>query len=115
VLAPRQVSLRGLTRFTSKWTRSESSAISRFTDLGGAEYYGSVGRIGADDFTINEVDQRREITLRYNEVTNVRADYGTTRNIYGRRIHPHTKLIVTLAVVGGLIALVFVAVAADKS
>ena len=83
--------------------------------MGGAEYYGSVSRIGADDFSINEVDQRREITLRYSEVKRVRAGYGTTRNIRGQRIHPRTKLIVTLAVVGGLLALVFVAVAADKS
>ena len=82
---------------------------------GGAEYYGSVSRIGTDDFSINEVDQRREITLRYSEVKRVRAGYGTTRNIRGQRIHPRTKLIVTLAVIGGLLALVFVAVAADKS
>ena len=32
--------------------------------IGGTSYYGSVSRIGADDFSINEVDQRREITLR---------------------------------------------------
>ena len=82
---------------------------------GGLEYYGSVSRIGADDFAINEADQHREITLRYSEVKRVRAGYGATRNIYGRRIHPHTKLIVTLAVVGGLLALVFIALAADKS
>jgi hypothetical protein len=31
----------------------------------GPEYYGSVSRIGTDDFAINEVDQRREITLLY--------------------------------------------------
>ena len=81
----------------------------------GPEYHGSVSRIGADDFAINEVDQRREIPLRYSDVKKVRADYGTTRNIRGQRIHPHTRLIVTLAVVGGLLALVFIAVAADKS
>jgi hypothetical protein len=81
----------------------------------GPEYYGSVSRIGADDFAINEVDQGREITLRYSEVKRVRADYGTTRNIYGRRIHPRTRLIVALAVVGGLLTLVFVALANDKS
>lgn len=83
--------------------------------INGPEYYGSVSRIGADDFAINEVDQRREITLRYSEVKRVRTDYGTTRNIYGRRIHPRTRLIVTLAVLGGLLTLVFVAVANDKS
>jgi hypothetical protein len=74
-----------------------------------------VSRIGTDDFAINEVDQRREITLLYSEVRNVRADYGTTRHIRGQRIHPRTRLIVTLAVVGGLLALAFIAVAADKS
>ncbi len=81
----------------------------------GPVYYGSVSRIGADDFSINEVDQRGEITVSYSDVKRVRADYGTTRNIRGQRIHPHTRLIVMLAVVGGLLALVFVAVAADKS
>ena len=82
---------------------------------GGPEYYGSVSRIGADDFSLNEIDQRREITLGYSEVKGVRADYGTTRNIRGRRIHPRTRLIVMLAVVGGLLTLVFAAVASDKS
>jgi hypothetical protein len=82
---------------------------------GGQEYYGSVSRIGPNDFSINEVDRRREITLRYSEVQRVRASYGTTRNISGKRIHPRTKLIVFLAVVGGLLTLVFVAVASDKS
>ena len=82
---------------------------------GGPEYYGSISRIGADDFSIQEVDQGREIAIRYGEVKKVREGYGTTRNIRGRRIHPRTKLIVTLAVVGGLLALVFIAVATDKS
>ena len=85
------------------------------TVTGGPDYYGTVSQIGADDFTINEVDQRRQITLRYSEVRKVRAGYGSTRNIRGQRIHPHARLIVTLAVVGGLLALVFVAVASDKS
>lgn len=82
---------------------------------GSPEYYGSVSRIGSEDFSINEVDQQREITLSYSDVKRVGADYGTTRNIRGRRIHPHTRLIVMLAVVGGLLTLVFVAVASDKS
>ena len=82
---------------------------------GGPEYHGSISRIGAGDFSINEVDQRREIAVRYAEVKKVREGYGTTRNIRGQRIHPRTKLIVTLAVVGGLLALVFIAVASDKS
>jgi hypothetical protein len=82
---------------------------------GGTEYYGSISRIGADDFSLNEVDQKREIALRYADVKRVREGYGTTRNLYGRRIHPRTKWIVALAVIGGLLAFVFIAVASDKS
>jgi hypothetical protein len=81
----------------------------------GREYYGLIAQVGQEDFSVNEVDLNREITLRYQDVKKVREGYGTTRNIYGRRIHPRTKLIVMLAVVGGLLALVFVAVATDKS
>jgi uncharacterized membrane protein YeaQ/YmgE (transglycosylase-associated protein family) len=83
--------------------------------VAGAEYYGSINRIDANDFSINEVDQRREITLRYSDVKRVRAGYGTTRSISGRRIHPRTRLIVAVAVIGGLLLLAIVAVAADKS
>jgi hypothetical protein len=81
----------------------------------GHQYYGLITQVGQEDFTVNEVDLNREIALRYQDVKKVREGYGTTRNIYGRRIHPRTKLIVTIAVVGGLLALVFVAVASDKS
>jgi hypothetical protein len=83
--------------------------------LDGHEYYGTVGRTGAADFTINEVDRQREVAVRYQDVRKIRSGYGNTRNIQGRRIHPHTRLIVTLAVVGGLLALVFIAVASDHS
>jgi hypothetical protein len=82
---------------------------------GGPEYYGAVSRIGSDDFSINEVDQRREITLRYADVRRIREGYGATRNIRGQRIHPRTKLLVAVAVIGGLLALVFIALASDHS
>ncbi len=79
------------------------------------EYYGSVARIGADEFSLDEVDQRREITLRYSDVKKVRGGYGTSRAINGKRIHPRTRLWVMVVVVGGLLTLTFVAVASDKS
>ena len=82
---------------------------------GGMEYYGSIRSLGSDDFTINEVDLARPITLRYEEVRKVRSGYGATRSLNGKRIHPHKKLIVGLLVVGGLLALTFIAVASDHS
>jgi len=82
----------------------------------GQGYYGSIGRIGTDDFEIHEVDLKRGVTLRYIEVKKVRSGYGTIgRTINGKRVHPRKKLWVTLAVVGGLLTMVFVAVASDKS
>src|SRR5262249_52537647 len=81
----------------------------------GREYYGTIVRISQEDFTVSEVDLGRQIVLRYEEAKKVREGYGTTRNIRGKRIHPHTKLIVALAVIGGLLTLAFVAVATDKS
>jgi hypothetical protein len=41
--------------------------------------------------------------------------YGSSRNIYAKRIHTRNKLIIALAVVAGLLALVFIAVASDRS
>jgi hypothetical protein len=81
----------------------------------GQEYYGAVSRIGTDDFSVDEVDQRREVTLKYSDVKKVRSGYGSGRAINGRRIHPTKRLWVMVAVVGGLLTLVLVAVASDKS
>jgi hypothetical protein len=81
----------------------------------GQEYYGSVSRIGADDFSVDEVDQGREVTLRYGDVKKVRSGYGTGRAINGKRIHPRKRLWVMVAVAGGLPTLAAVAVATDKS
>jgi hypothetical protein len=81
----------------------------------GHQYYGLITQVGQEEFSVNEVDLKREMTRRYRDVKKVRQGYGTTRNIYGQRIHPRTKLIVTVAVIGGLLVLVFVAVATDKS
>jgi len=81
----------------------------------GQEYYGSISRIGPDDFLVDEVDQRRQVTVRYSEVKYVRSGYGNGRAINGKRIHPTKRLWVMVAVVGGLLTLVFVAVLSDKS
>ena len=70
---------------------------------------------GSSDVSDSRIPSVVSRVLRYGDVKRVRADYGASRNIRGQRIHPHTKLIVMLAVVGGLLTLAFVAVASDKS
>jgi hypothetical protein len=80
----------------------------------GEQYYGTIRRIEAAAFTIDEVDQRREITLRYDEVKKVRNGYGTGHAINGKRIHPHTRLIVACAVIGGLLFITMIALVSDR-
>ena len=80
----------------------------------GDEYYGRIKSIESDSFSIHEVDRKTDLTLRYEDVNKVRKDFGR-KNLYGKRIHPQRALITTLIVVGGLLTVVFVAVAADKS
>ena len=80
----------------------------------GTEYYGAVRRIGEEDFTINEVDRKQVITLRFDAVKSVRAGYRGRNFVTGKRVHLRRSRIVTLAVIGGLLLLVFVAVAHDK-
>jgi len=82
--------------------------------LTGEEYYGRIKSIEPDSFSIHEVDLKRDLTLRYEDVKRVRKDYGR-KAITGKRIHPHRVLITTLIVVGALLTLVIAAVASDKS
>ncbi len=79
----------------------------------GDEYYGTVSKIGATEFAIAEVDLKQIITLKYSEVKKVLKGYGG-KSFTGKRVHQRRSLIVGIAVVGGLIALVFVAATQTK-
>ncbi len=80
----------------------------------GREYYGNLKSADSDSFTIREVDQKIEITLRYQEVNKVLKGYGR-QGFGGRRVHPRRNLIAGICVIAGLLTLVIVAVASDKS
>ena len=83
---------------------------------GGGEYYGNIRQVNANDFTVNEVDLHREVTLRYADVKKIRRGYGVVgRTITGKRVHPRKRLITTLLFVGGLFTFVVIAVNNDKS
>ena len=63
-----------------------------------------MAEIGTDTFEIIEVDLKQRMTIRYDELKKVRANYGG-RGFGGKRPNPRTGLIVGIALVGGLIAL----------
>ena len=70
----------------------------------GIENYGAVSDIGSDSFQIVEVDQRVRITIRYDEVKKVRANYGG-KGFAGKRPNPLWGVIAGVALVGILVAL----------
>lgn len=70
----------------------------------GRESYGAVADIGSDSFQIVEVDQRVKMTIRYDEVKKVRANYGG-KGFAGKRPNPLWGVIAGVALVGLLVAL----------
>lgn len=73
----------------------------------GAERYGAITAIATDQFEIAEVDLQQKLTIPFAEVKKIRRGYGQKRNRFGNRIHPRTSLIVSVAVIGGLMGLAF--------
>lgn len=80
----------------------------------GVQYCGNLHSIEGETFSLREVDLKTIVTVRYEDVERVRKDFGRP-GFAGRRVHPRTSLIAMLAVVGGLMAVVFALVLADKS
>lgn len=82
--------------------------------LDGSEYYGNLSSIEADSFSIREVDLKKVLTLRYEEVKKVRKDYGR-RGFGGRRVHPRTNRIAAVLILAALLGIVIGALLSDKS
>ena len=80
----------------------------------GTEFHGNLQAIDASTFSVREVDLRTVVTVAYEDVDRVSKNYGG-KGFGGRRVNPKKSLIVGIVVVGALLALVFVAVANDKS
>lgn len=80
----------------------------------GSQYCGNVRSIEADSFSIREVDLKQVLTLRYEDVSKVRKDYGR-KGFGGRRVHPRTNLITFAVLMGVLFGVLIGALASDKS
>jgi hypothetical protein len=75
--------------------------------LTGKEYYGAISKIEPDSFEITEVDLKQRMAFDYKDVKKVREGYGERNSFTGKRVNPRTDLIVSIAVIGGLIGLAF--------
>jgi hypothetical protein len=84
------------------------------TMLDGSEYHGHLRSIEGDSFSMREVDLKRVLTLRYEEVKRVQKDYGRP-GFGGKRVNPRTNRIAGLLILGALLGIVFGVVAAAKS
>jgi hypothetical protein len=74
--------------------------------LDGREFHGSIKVIDADRFTLAEVDLKRLVDFRYDDTKKLLKGYGGF-GANGQRAHLRRSLWIGLAVVGGLIGLVF--------
>jgi len=82
--------------------------------IDGKQYCGNLQSIEGEAFSLREVDLKAVVTVHYEDVKRVRKNYGRP-GFSGRRVYPRTNRIAALAVLGGLMALVFALVLSDKS
>ena len=73
------------------------------------EYYGTVTRVKPDFFEMEEIDQKRILTIKYSDVQKVHEWYGAKNAFAGRRTRPHGRLIGFLVIGGLLITLIAIA------
>lgn len=79
---------------------------------GHPEYHGDLRDAAEASFTIYEVDEKRVVSIAYDDVKKVRMGYGR-KSITGRRVDPVRSRIAMVALLAGLVAIV-VAVAVTK-
>jgi hypothetical protein len=84
------------------------------TMLDGSEYHGNLRSIEAESFSMREVDLKKVLTLRYDQVKRVQKDYGRP-GFGGKRVNPRSNRIAGILILGALLGIVFGVLAAAKS
>jgi hypothetical protein len=77
--------------------------------LDGARRAGRILSVEPDSFSIREVDLKQVVTIRYDEVRRIVKGIGRP-GFGGQRVNPRTSHIAGLAILGGLILILIVAV-----
>jgi hypothetical protein len=82
--------------------------------IDGTEYHGRLQAIEPEQFSIREVDLKTTVTIPYDQVEQVRKNYGG-KGAGGQRVNPKKNLIVAAVTLGVLFTILIVALAKDKS
>jgi hypothetical protein len=81
--------------------------------LDGREFHGSIKIIDPMAFTLAEVDLKRLVEFRYDETKKLLKGIGGV-GFMGKRVHARRSIWITVAIVGGLGALLAAAAAGDR-
>ena len=72
----------------------------------GRDYHGRIVDAGDESFRIDEVDLRQVVSISYRDIKRVDRGYMEKSLIGNTRRNPHTSAIISLAVIGGLAAMI---------
>ena len=77
------------------------------------EFYGSVTKIEADGFQIDEVDLKQALSFKFTDLKDVRKGYGGKNYAVGKRVKPGKSLLYGVAIIGTLFVILGIALS-DK-
>lgn len=76
----------------------------------GAECHGSLVASSSESFSLSEVDERRNVDLRYEDVKKVRRGYGGYNSVTGRHVDLVRSRVVFIGVLVALVVVVAIVV-----
>jgi hypothetical protein len=78
------------------------------------EFHGNLLSSDHAGFALDEIDLKKQIHVRYEDVKKLRNGYGGMNHATGRHVDPVRSKVIVIAVVGGVIAVLIAALATDK-
>jgi hypothetical protein len=81
----------------------------------GKTFHGSIGKVGDDSFSVNEVDLKANVEIRYDQVKRLEKGYTPASPITGHRTSHKTQRIIGFAALGALVVVVVVVISALRN
>jgi hypothetical protein len=75
----------------------------------GPEEFGTLASSGSEEFVLDDIDIKRQVHLRYEDVRKIRRGYGRYNFVAKRHTDAHKSMIVGIVVIGVLIGLIVAA------
>jgi hypothetical protein len=63
---------------------------------------------------LNEIDQKQQIVVHYEDVKKLRNGYGGMNHATGRHVDPVRSKVIVIAIAGGVVVILLAALATDK-